>query len=97
MEKQKFKLLSIVVPVYNEEKYLETVVSKVIAQPLPGGLRRELILVNDGSQDNSWKIMISLPEKFSGINFQCINKRVNDVSFKITLVSMAGRYFLLPI
>jgi len=41
MEKQKFKLLSIVVPVYNEEKYLETVVSKVIAQPLPGGLRRE--------------------------------------------------------
>ncbi|MEN6421411.1 MAG: glycosyltransferase family 2 protein [Smithella sp.] len=78
MEKQKFKLLSIVVPVYNEEKYLETVVSKVIAQPLPGGLRRELILVNDGSQDNSWKIMNSLPEKFSGINFQCINKRVNE-------------------
>lgn len=78
MEKRTFKTLSIVVPVYNEEKYVETVVGKVIEQPLPGGLRRELILVNDGSQDNSWKIMNSLPEKFSGINFQCINKRVNE-------------------
>ena len=71
-------MLSIVVPVYNEERYLESVIKKVIAQPLPGGLERELILVNDASLDNTWNIMQSLPSKFSSIKFQLINKTVNE-------------------
>ncbi|MCK7495318.1 MAG: glycosyltransferase [Comamonadaceae bacterium] len=67
LEKRVFKTLSIVVPVYNEDRYLESVISKVIAQPLPGGLERELILINDASSDNTWNIMQSLPDKFPGI------------------------------
>jgi glycosyltransferase involved in cell wall biosynthesis len=78
MERRTFKILSIVVPVYNEERYLETVISKVIAQPLPGILERELILINDASQDATWDIMQSLPSKFSSIRFQLINKPVNE-------------------
>jgi glycosyltransferase involved in cell wall biosynthesis len=66
------------VPVYNEELYLEAVISKVIAQPLPGFLARELILVNDGSQDNTWNIMQSLPEKIPSVKFHLINKQVNE-------------------
>ena len=73
MKKRAFKLLSIVVPVYNEERYLEAVISNVIAQPLPGNLNRELILINDASQDNTWNIMQSLPDKFPSIKFQLIN------------------------
>jgi glycosyltransferase involved in cell wall biosynthesis len=73
-----FKTLSIVVPVYNEELYLEEVLRKVIEQPLPTGLERELILVNDASQDGSWEVMRSLPEKFPQIRFQLINKTVNE-------------------
>jgi glycosyltransferase involved in cell wall biosynthesis len=78
MERRTFKTLSIVVPVYNEERYLETVIGKVIAQPLSGGVERELILVNDASQDATWDIMQSLPDKFPGIRFQLINKPVNE-------------------
>jgi glycosyltransferase involved in cell wall biosynthesis len=78
MEKRTFKKLSIVVPVYNEEIYLETVISKVIAQPLPGVLERELILINDASQDATWDIMQSLQSKFPSIKFQLINKPVNE-------------------
>jgi glycosyltransferase involved in cell wall biosynthesis len=78
MERRTFKMLSIVVPVYNEERYLESVISKVIAQPLPDSLERELILVNDASQDATWDIMKSLPDKFPGIKFQLINKQVNE-------------------
>ncbi|MFA5321616.1 MAG: glycosyltransferase family 2 protein [Smithella sp.] len=78
MERRNLKTLSIVVPVYNEDRYLETVIGKVIAQPLPGGLERELILVNDGSHDSSWTVVQSLPDKFPGIRFQLINKRVNE-------------------
>jgi len=78
MERRTFKRLSIVVPVYNESRYLETVISKVIAQPLPGGIERELILVNDASQDATWDIMRSLPDKFPSIRFQLVNKTVNE-------------------
>lgn len=77
MVENKFKKLSIVVPVYNEERYLEAVIGKVIAQPLPGSLEKELILVNDGSRDNTWNIMQSLPDKFPSVKFQLINKEVN--------------------
>ena len=78
MGKKEFSKLSIVVPVYNEEKYLEDVIRKVIDQPLPGSLEKELILVNDGSGDNTWKVMQSLPGKFPEIQFQLVNKTVNE-------------------
>jgi glycosyltransferase involved in cell wall biosynthesis len=78
MERRTFKTLSIVVPVYNEDRYLEVVIGKVIAQPLPSGLERELIIINDASRDDSWKIMQSLPDKFPSIRFQLINKPVNE-------------------
>lgn len=78
MERRTFKTLSIVVPVYNEERYLEAVIDKVIAQPLPCGLERELIMINDASRDDSWKIMQSLPDKFPSVRFQLINKPVNE-------------------
>lgn len=78
MTRRTFRTLSIVVPVYNEDRYLESVISKVIAQQLPGGLERELILVNDGSRDASWNVMQSLPEKFPGIRFELVNKTVNE-------------------
>lgn len=78
MTKSNFKTLSIVVPVYNEERYLEEIVSKVIAQPLLSGLERELILINDGSRDTTWQVMQSLPAKFAGIRFELINKAVNQ-------------------
>ncbi|ESP63049.1 Glycosyl transferase, family 2 [Smithella sp. ME-1] len=77
MEKRTFKLLSIVVPVYNEERYLESIVKKVFAQPLPGDLERELILINDASSDATWDIMQSFPSKFPQVKIQLINKKVN--------------------
>ncbi|KQC09763.1 MAG: glycosyl transferase [Smithella sp. SDB] len=71
-------MLSIVVPVYNEDKYLDAVISKVVTQPLPGNLQRELILINDASNDNTWNIMQSLPDKYPSIKFQLVNKTVNE-------------------
>jgi glycosyltransferase involved in cell wall biosynthesis len=78
MKSPAFKMLSIVVPVYNEELYLEEILRKVVQQPLPGGLERELILVNDASQDGSWEVMRALPSKFPQTRFQLINKTVNE-------------------
>jgi glycosyltransferase involved in cell wall biosynthesis len=46
-------LLSVVIPVYNEEKTVSAVIEAVLAAPLPEGIDREVILVDDGSTDGT--------------------------------------------
>ncbi len=48
-----FNKISIIVPVYNEEKYIEEVVNKLISLKLI----KEIIVINDGSTDNTLKIL----------------------------------------
>ncbi len=72
-----YRTLSILIPVYNEERYLTAVVKRVVEQPLPGGLTREIIMVNDASSDKTWEIMQQLPGLFPGIEFKLHNKTVN--------------------
>lgn len=57
-------LLSILIPVYNEQAYLARIVQRVIDAPLPGSLRRELILVNDASKDRTAEVMEELRQKW---------------------------------
>jgi len=45
--------LSILIPVYNEEEYIVPVLERVMAAPLPDGMERELIVVDDGSSDGT--------------------------------------------
>jgi len=61
------KSLSIIVPVYNEAKTLETLVRRVLAITLPFNYQIELVLINDGSQDQSWEIMQKLQKEKKGI------------------------------
>lgn len=51
--------LSIIVPVYNEQATLAEIVRRVQAVELDG-LEREIIIVNDGSSDDSAAVMASL-------------------------------------
>lgn len=51
--KDKLPLFSIIIPIYNTEKYLEQCIESVIKQSYS---QLEIILVNDGSTDNSLEI-----------------------------------------
>jgi len=48
-----FRLLSILVPVYNERFLVREALRRALEAPLPGSLQRELIVVDDGSTDGT--------------------------------------------
>lgn len=59
--KQKFNpLVSIIIPVYNGEKYLGEAIDSALAQTYKN---IEIIVVNDGSQDNTEKLALSYGKK----------------------------------
>jgi len=50
------KLISILIPAYNEEIHLEALLERALAGPLPDGYGREIVLVDDGSTDETGEI-----------------------------------------
>ncbi len=53
--------LSIIIPVFNEEKTIEELINSVIKAPLPEAIKdTEIIIVNDCSSDNTLNILKSL-------------------------------------
>ena len=62
---------SVVVPVYNVEKYLEKCLDSIISQTYDNF---EIIIVNDGSTDNSKKIIDVLLEKYPN-KIKAFNKK----------------------
>lgn len=57
-------LVSVIVPVYNCEKYVKECVNSIIEQSYPN---IEVLLVDDGSSDSSYQICMDFQEKYSRI------------------------------
>ena len=49
--------LSVLIPVYNEQYFVEQLVESVLAAPLAPGMERELIIVDDCSNDGTPDIL----------------------------------------
>lgn len=69
-------LFSVIVPVYNCEKYLQRAVESVVNQPQFS--ETELILVDDGSTDSSPKICDSFAKKYG--NVTAVHQKNSGVS-----------------
>jgi len=54
--------LSIIMPVYNEEKTLLKILEKVNKVNL-GNIKKEIIIIDDCSKDNSWRLINSIKDK----------------------------------
>lgn len=67
-------MISLIVPVYNTECYLERCIESIISQDYPN---IEVILVNDGSEDNSKDIIQSYSKKYN--NIICIEQENRGV------------------
>jgi glycosyltransferase involved in cell wall biosynthesis len=65
--------LSIVIPLYNEDESLPELISWIKSVVDKMNISYETILVDDGSRDNSWEVIVKLSSEFAfvrGIKFQ---------------------------
>lgn len=67
-------LLSVIVPAYNVEKYIEKCVKSILTQR---GIKYEVIIINDGSTDSTLSIAQEFEKKYS--NVRVIDKKNNGV------------------
>src|ERR1041384_2663638 len=72
------KKLSVVIPVYNEAKTIHELIGLVVKAPIPGGLSREIICVNDCSKDGTKEKLDELPSVYPGVEFKVFHKPVNE-------------------
>lgn len=87
--------LSVIMPVYNEEKTLKQIVEKVQNVKI-NGLNKEIIIVNDGSTDNSKKIIELLVKKYS--NILSLTHKYNQgkgAAIKTALSHISGDIFVI--
>ena len=74
----KLTKVSIVIPVYNEAATIQLLVGLVVKAPLPEGVIREIICVNDCSKDGTAAKLDELPKLFPDIEFNIRHKPVNE-------------------
>src|SRR5882672_727566 len=87
------KKLSIIIPVYNEEKTLSQVIRRVEKVTF-SGIEKEIIIVNDGSSDDSKKIIEDL--KLKNVKFFSHTKNAGKGSAVRTgLEKATGEYVII--
>ena len=87
------KKLSIIIPCYNEEKTIEELLNKVIDVELPENWKKEIIVVDDGSTDNTKNILKKYKDKV-----KIIFKNKNEgkgAALKEGLKHVTGDYILI--
>ena len=87
--------LSIIVPVYNVEKYVRPCIESILRQGLDES-RFEVIIVNDGSLDRSMEVIADIVKSHS--NIYVINQENQSLSVarNVGIAVAKGEYILMP-
>jgi glycosyltransferase involved in cell wall biosynthesis len=66
--------LSVVIPLYNEEKSLEELYKRITIALQPLSKNYQLIFIDDGSTDNSFTVLRDLHKKDTRVKALCFRK-----------------------
>ncbi len=69
--------LSVIIPVYNEEKTIHLILDKVIEVPLLNNIQKEIILINDASSDKSEEVILKYIAEHPAAQFSYYKQEVN--------------------
>jgi len=69
--------LSVIIPVYNEENLILKILQKVANVQL-GEIKRQIIIVNDGSTDNTREVIEGFIQENQKINITLVNLELNS-------------------
>lgn len=83
-------LMSIVMPVYNTEKYIKNTIERVITQSIFEKL--ELIIIDDGSSDRSSIICKEYSKKYENIKYKRINNSGVSIARNYGIDMAQGEY-----
>ncbi len=61
---KKYEKVSIIIPVFNEKNTLRKLAKSVSDAPIPAGMEKEIIIVDDFSQDGTKEILKKLEDKY---------------------------------
>ena len=88
---------SIVIPTYNSPGILDELIIRIKEALLDIDPHHEIILINDGSKDDTWDQLINIKGQNPGINLQLINLKKNYGQHKATLCGFhvaTGKYII---
>ncbi len=85
----KMEKISIIIPVYNSEKYIEKTLASVLAQTYEN---TEIIVIDDGSTDKSGEIVRRLAEKDEKINYFKIENGGPGNARNVGMSKATGKY-----
>lgn len=71
-------VLSVLIPLYNEEEFIQELLARVVAAPLPPGVDRELIIVDDCSRDASVQAVESFMASRPQVSIKLIRHEKNQ-------------------
>jgi glycosyltransferase involved in cell wall biosynthesis len=90
--------LSIVIPVYNEERTIENILNKINQVELQGNILKEFVIVNDCSADNSENIIQNYIVNNPGINIKYLKHQKNSgkgAALHTGIQSATGDYIII--
>ncbi|HBT75479.1 MAG TPA: glycosyl transferase family 2 [Planctomycetaceae bacterium] len=87
------RILSVLIPVYNEETLLRSLVEKVLAAPLPEDVEREIILIDDCSTDRTPEVIRYLCDDYPRIKaFRQSKNQGKGAAIRRAIREMSGDF-----
>lgn len=87
--------ISIVIPVYNEEKYVSSYIGRLCVELKDAGVDDyEIVLVENGSTDNTRSISREVAEKNSRLRLITLETADYGAALKVGLIAAKGDYIL---
>ncbi len=86
-------LLSVLVPLFNEEEFIAPILERVLDAPLPDGMKREIVVVDDGSSDGSAEIVAEMAARHPEIRLVRQDRnRGKGAAIRTAIEHRAGRF-----